>query len=403
MNEKSEIFNEILEHTKDCDFNRSAHFLQYCKYKKLASALNLSQVICLILTIVAYILYFNLLNNLLKYGSVIISVITAIVSIISLYYSFSDLANCHWLAAQSYTQLYRKCQFFHIENIRNLDINVLLCRTQEITDQLNNLNLNAPHINEKTYESVNKANLKNKTYPIQKFIDEKDIGLICHEITKIICEILTDYKINIYLYGSSIKSISYNDIDIAIIFYSKIDNYNAVYFSNLIEKMLLTKGIFADIFIEESDIFYKQHNMFFINIRRGILIFQSYEIEELGTPINYDYELKQLKKFYNLCIDSYNNKDINSFIIYCYYTYIFYMESILYDSNTIWCGENDLKKKFYEYCFNHPIYFELMQNIKTIEKHKNRILFYDKVYFKDSEIDACFNNIKKLVGDFVLL
>lgn len=106
------VLEEILEHTKDCDYNRSQHFSEREKYKKRDKWANILQMICLMVIVIFYMIIseFKSLNQTIAYYIPVVASIIATVTQLYAYFSgCGELAERHWLAAQAYTRLYREC------------------------------------------------------------------------------------------------------------------------------------------------------------------------------------------------------------------------------------------------------------------------------------------------------
>lgn len=229
---KKHLLYEILEHTKDCDYNRSQHFYEYNKYKKCDSYISLLQVISLLLLvfysmisdnnllystyfiivivtaiaaiilvglIIVSLTYINFTPNphctivfsiitiiiiiicihkvismppisdeMMRSIGLIISIIGTILQMIGYYYQFGEKAQQHWQSAQAYTRLYRKLQFF-FTRYPKAEISEFQLAANLLREELSDLNMISPDLNSKTYRMI-ENNLKDKTYPIQNII-----------------------------------------------------------------------------------------------------------------------------------------------------------------------------------------------------------------------------------------
>ena len=176
---------------------------------------------------------------------VIFSIVAVFSELLCLFGDYSGLANRCWISAQAYTRLYRNCQFFH-NHYDFDDTEILRLKTKNLAEQLNGYNLFSPHIDEKIYKKTNEE-LCNKSYPLEEIINNKCFNINFETENELINYLKSQFDkflIEIIHFGSSLKSCSYHDIDLAIIFYGEDANKEEICekIINLEQKYLL-KGL----------------------------------------------------------------------------------------------------------------------------------------------------------------
>ncbi len=323
MQDIMQIRKEILEHTIDCDYNRNLHFNEYNHYSKVSRLLNAGQMISLILIILIYSVFYEIgiektWINLTVIG---LSVVATTLQLIDYFWSFSSLAQQHWLAAQAYSRLYRQCQFFPSHYGVNCDKTIAREAAKNICNELFDLNLMSPNLSRRNFSKV-AAELKGKKYPIHSEI----FGCKSHQLSPVVETIkakFNQYQMEVICFGSYIRSLHNNDIDIAVIIYS--DNANESALNNIIleiEKHFRQEGLKIDLTLMMQSTLHLQSQIPFIrNIKRGECLYAS---PELNTSIlQHSCDCGSLKdlidKHYEKVLVSFKTGDESDIINKSYY------------------------------------------------------------------------------------
>jgi len=402
----TKLFEEIREHTIDCDYNRAQHHLEYQTTSRKANICRGIQIACLLSLIIYYMVIPELSdtwtdNILIKFTPLFFSIVATITQIIEYCGNFTELSQRHWIAAQAYTRIYRECQFFHIHYAK-VGIDVMRAKAQDIASELSDLNNVSPTLNEKTYKKITPC-LKDKHYPIDDIIskgaiitetlqlseNKNNIILPQSSADKAIQKLVNDVSkiditlpIEIYLFGSYLYNEFYNDIDIAIIIHEKNENQIAI-LKKKIENIRLVqfyKGIIFDITIlTENQLNKDQINednfLFYKNIKKGKLLYTSDSIPS-GKALNnrnFDfYYSTVIQKYFGL-VQKQETIDLNAIYKYFYYLFIYILEQNHIDfrgdtsmSNQLLILINKVDDEVLKDAIN--LYFKLKNNIYLSNK-----------------------------------
>lgn len=373
------ILDEILEHTKDCDANRTQHFNENIRYSKWNKVLNIAQIICLVCIIAYYMVkpLGNLENDLFP---IIVSAIATIVQIITYFSGCEKLAQRHWLAAQAYSRLYRDCQFFCTHYVEIND-ELLRQKAQDISIELCNLNLMSPELNERSYRKV-KDQLTIKKYPIEKVIEEKKINRI-EKVINTIKNKYKEYDIEIIAFGSYLNSIYYNDIDLAVIIYKEdVDKNLLQELSIEIQDQYIVVGLNLDItIITEKELAISGYVPFIRNIKNGKRLYITPMVKQSvfdKTFEEIDYKTI-IKCYYTDLVTSYEKNDTKIFVFKTYY-YLYHVISYLLNMNGIaWYSETSISKEYYEISKDSAEEMQLIHKwFELLRKEKNSELISDQ-------------------------
>ena len=113
-NEKEFLLNELKEHTVDSDCAKAQHFYEEKKIRRIEKGFNILKSIVFLVTIATYILIVSEieLNDWFNKISILLTLISTLLEILSYMFRFEENAMNHWKAAQMYSEIYRKYQFF---------------------------------------------------------------------------------------------------------------------------------------------------------------------------------------------------------------------------------------------------------------------------------------------------
>ncbi|MDO5095470.1 MAG: hypothetical protein Q4D65_02825 [Peptostreptococcaceae bacterium] len=403
--ELEKVLEEVLEHTKDCNYNRAQNFIMYNKYKRKYEFFEICQNVCLICIIVFYALSYGnsnfdedvfIFQNYVKYlwhtDSISIylplQLIPALLSVIAialeLWSSFRGYANLSqrcWLAAHSYSRLYRECQFVH-NHFADMEISLVRQKACSIASELNDLNLLSPHIEEGVYKKVD-IDLKDARYPIENVIHEVKLGFSDEIINDISKNYFKGCDIEVILFGSFINNSHYNDIDLAIVIHepsiSFFDKHKKVI---EIQKKYLCRKINLDITILTlEDINNIAYRPFVKGIQKGILLYKSpkiYTSSVMGMIFNEEDYSEVAKELSKGLIDNQNTNqgqenDEYKFISQAYYYFYYTMAHILTRNKIEWVSERTLLEKFIEISLDsgEDIYKKIQDNFSLVKKLKD--------------------------------
>lgn len=137
----------------------------------------------------------------------------------------------------------------------------------------------SPSVSEKSYSEWAKYGYQKK-YPVHKAI--KDLKIIpIDDVIEVIKESLSDYKIEIFLFGSYFNNMHYNDIDIAVVVHEDEKTIELKEKMNEIERNYSIKGVDLDItIISENDIIANRCTQFIKNIYDGECYYKSPEVKK---------------------------------------------------------------------------------------------------------------------------
>lgn len=334
---------ELLEHQKDSDYNRASHFKEYTKLMKIYSLWNNCRLILSIILTIIYVTYFsmpNLYPNILKGLGFIIALILTIISIVLDNKNYIENAHRNWLAAQSYQNLYRDCQFFKQFPQKDCDDN-LNYGIYRIRKQLNTLNLLSPHIGiflteDESQKIENKYKKKNIQNLFLKTVIEKEIKIIFKK-----------KLINIYIFGNNNNI----EIDVTIIMLDKYQTEEVELLKNLndLQLMILKKySIYLDINLFTQVNFYSYKELpFNSNVCKGDLILNL--IKNSNYNINIKEKIKtKINLYKSIITDEFNKTNSkNEIIIFgLYYCYYHLIVLILVTNKISWNSEKEMIQNF---------------------------------------------------------
>jgi hypothetical protein len=367
------IINEILEHTIDCDYNRSLHFIEYERYNRISRFLNLLQIVSLLVLVVfcsVIIPEIELKSSLLEYIiPIILSVIATTAELIDYFCNFSDLSQQHWLAAQAYARLYRQCQFFPSHYGMNCDESIMREAAVNICNELFDLNLMSPDLSEKNYIKVTKK-LANKKYPIESVFHFERTEYL-KEITNKIKDKLSGYKIEIISFGSFPNKKDNNDIDIAVVVHSKnIDE------DLLLEKIIKLEQEFRNenqiidlTLLTESRLQMPSQIPFIANIKKGELLYSSFGVH--SSIFDYDLDTIHFKEILNTYFSkvesAYAESDSNNYINKAFYYIKNVISYILLNRNVLWSSEIEMISCF-EKILSEELHFPTIMDLYLLLK-----------------------------------
>lgn len=345
-NQKKELLLEIREHTIDCDSNRAQHFNLYNRYIakiKIIHSLEAASLFILLLFYIVFATWSDLQSiqwiNIIPAG---LSIFAICVQMFDYYANYSDKANQHWYAAQTYSRLYRECQFFPA-HYANMPVGEITRTLHDICNELHDLNLLSPNLDKRSYIETIDA-LDNKTYPVDRLLKKLDT----EGFNRIIDYIKYSFKkhsIEIYVYGSYINKLLYNDIDIVIIIYGPKDEDLADL--KIVEVESLFKEIPLDITVFfEEDLDSIELIPLLKNVQSGTCLYRSPEITEglqtrvLARP-NY---ASVIEHYYNNLRNTENTSE--SFWENAYFSYYYIIASLLDSKGRTWDGESSLLFEF---------------------------------------------------------
>lgn len=392
-NEREFLLNELKEHTLDSDCAKGQHFYEEKRYRTKAHAFNIIKSVVFLITIATYVLIVSGIEPNACFNNISIMLVLAstLLEILSYILRYEEKAMEHWKSAQMYSELYRKCQFF-CSMYGDFSLDVWREKLNDISEELSRISLLSPSVSEESYMDWRKNNSEKK-YPVDKAIYDLKVMDI-DKIINVIKETLNQYKIEIFLFGSYLSSMYYNDVDIAVIIHDKIDeNYVLEGKMNEIEKQYSVKGISLDInIITEDDITANRCTQFIKNISKGKCCYKSPEIRKIirdynGTPSNYsemiEYFIKHAQR---------HEDDYRVFVTDVFYMYYHALTALLFSQNISWYGETSMiaecenllmnEKVFSKIGISREEFNDLMQHVRLFFKEKNR------AYLEPGSLDA---------------
>lgn len=392
-NEREFLLNELKEHTLDSDCAKGQHFYEEKRYRTKAHAFNIIKSVVFLITIATYVLIVSGIEPNACFNNISIMLVLAstLLEILSYILRYEEKAMEHWKSAQMYSELYRKCQFF-CSMYGDFSLDVWREKLNDISEELSRISLLSPSVSEESYMDWRKNNSEKK-YPVDKAIYDLKVMDI-DKIINVIKETLNQYKIEIFLFGSYLSSMYYNDVDIAVIIHDKIDeNYVLEGKMNEIEKQYSVKGISLDInIITEDDITANRCTQFIKNISKGKCCYKSPEIRKSirdynGTPSNYsemiEYFIKHAQR---------HEDDYRVFVTDVFYMYYHALTALLFSQNISWYGETSMiaecenllmnEKVFSKIGISREEFNDLMQHVRLFFKEKNR------AYLEPGSLDA---------------
>ena len=388
-NEREFLLNELKEHTLDSDCAKGQHFYEEKRYRTKAHAFNIIKSVVFLITIATYVLIVSGIEPNACFNNISIMLVLAstLLEILSYILRYEEKAMEHWKSAQMYSELYRKCQFF-CSMYGDFSLDVWREKLNDISEELSRISLLSPSVSEESYMDWRKNNSEKK-YPVDKAIYDLKVMDI-DKIINVIKETLNQYKIEIFLFGSYLSSMYYNDVDIAVIIHDKIDeNYVLEGKMNEIEKQYSVKGISLDInIITEDDITANRCTQFIKNISKGKCCYKSPEIRKSirdynGTPSNYsemiEYFIKHAQR---------HEDDYRVFVTDVFYMYYHALTALLFSQNISWYGETSMIAECENLLMNEKVgisreeFNDLMQHVRLFFKEKNR------AYLEPGSLDA---------------
>lgn len=401
-NEKEFLLNELKEHIVDSDCAKAQHFYEEKKIRRIEKGFNILKSIVFLVTIATYILIVSEieLNDWFNKISILLTLISTLLEILSYMFRFEENAMNHWKAAQMYSEIYRKCQFFcSMYGSHSLDI--WREKLNDISEELSRISLLSPSLSQKSYDDWKKNNDKKK-YPVDKAIFDLKVGEV-DKIVNIIKETLSQYKIEIFLFGSYISSMYYKDIDIAIIVHDKLNgNYSLEEIENKIEEQYHVNEIILDItIISEDDIIANRCTQFVKNICEGICYYRSPEVKKSIT--DYDGVLCNYSDMIDYFINHAENhkNDYRVFVMDVFYMYYHALTAFLSLLNISWYGEQSMISECMKLLTNEENlkiigmkageFNDLLRHVRIFYREKN--LVYLKPHtFESENLISYFNN-----------
>ncbi|MGM9927799.1 MAG: nucleotidyltransferase domain-containing protein [Bacillus sp. (in: firmicutes)] len=406
------MLNELKEHTLDSDCAKEQHFYEETKYRIKAKFFNILKSVIFLATIATYVLIVSGVrrNRWFNDICILLVLISTLLEILSYMLRYEEKAMEHWKAAQMYSEVYRKCQFFCLM-YSHCSFEVWREKLTDISEELSRISLLSPGVSLKSYKKWKKNNL-NKKYPVDKAICDLKIDNI-DKIIDIIKETLHEYKIEIFLFGSYLSSMYYNDIDIAVIVHEKFTNYQLEEKMNKIEKKYSIDGFNLDItIITEDDINANRCTQFIKNICEGICYYKSSEIKKsitdyVGTLCNYSEMIEYFIEHANNHRDDYR-----VFVSDVFYMYYHALTAFLSSQNINWYGEQSMisecerllmnEEKLSKIDIKSTEFIDLMKHVRLFFKEKNSA--YLNGNNKNTEVlaryfDVDIERVRKIVGN----
>lgn len=381
MRDREQIINEILEHTKDCDYNRSQHFIEYQHYDRISRFLNLLQIGSLIILVIfcsIIIPEFEKTNNYITYAiPIILSLIATTAQLIDYFCNFSDLAQQHWLAAQAYARLYRQCQFFPSHYGTSCDDYVMRETASNICNELFDLNLMSPNLSERSYKKV--SYLQDKKYPIELIAYSSRAGQLLPFVETIKIA-FANYKIEILSFGSYMKTLQNNDIDIAIVVYSQIDDEKILTDKVLeLERQFRRNKYNVDLTLLTPNRIKAPSQIPFINnIKNGNRLFASSGLT--NSILDYSFNADDYKELINTCYSkvksSHDLLDTNDYVNKAYYYTRNIIIYILLTKDISYTGEYEMIDSFESVLQEQPYYLKVLDlylNLKKLKDNESSI------------------------------
>lgn len=381
-NEREFLLNELKEHTLDSDCAKGQHFYEETIYRIKAKYFNISKSVVFLATIATYVLIVSGVSCNRWFNDICIMLVLAstLLEILSYMLRYEEKAMEHWKAAQMYSELYRKCQFF-CSMYSDCSLDVWREKLTDISEELSRISLLSPSVSLKSYKKWEENNL-NKKYPVHKAIYDLKVVDI-DRIIDIIKEALSGYKIEIFLFGSYLSSMYCNDIDIAVIVHEKFQDYQLEEKMNRIEKQYSVNGLNLDItIITEDDMIANRCTQFIKNICEGKCYYKSSDIKKsitdyIGTLCNYSEMIEYFIDHANKHKDDYR-----VFVSDVFYMYYHALTALLSSQNINWYGEQSMisececlsmnEEKLSKIDIKSAEFIDLIQHVRLFFKEKNR-------------------------------
>lgn len=382
-NEREYLLNELKEHTLDSDCARGQHFYEEKLLRTYASLFNIIKSSVFLATIAIYVLIVSgiKLSNYINNIAIALTLASTLLEILSYMLRFEEKAMDHWKAAQMYSELYRKCQFFY-PTYSSFSFDVWREKLNDISEELSRISLLSPSVSKRSYKDWENNN-RNKNYPVDKAIYDLKTADIdtCINIIK---ETLSQYKIEIFLFGSYLSSMYYNDIDIAVIVHDNFKSHQVLEKRiSKIEKRYSIKGINLDItIITEEDIIANRCTQFIRNICKGKCYYKSPEIKKSIT--DYNGTLSNYSGMIEYFIDhaEKHSEDYRVFVTDVFYMYYHALTAALFSLNISWYGEQSMitectnllmnEEEISKIGISKKEFDDLMQHVRLFFKEKNR-------------------------------
>ena len=343
LNEREHLLNELIEHTIDCDCARNQHFYDEKECRKKARMFNKIQSVVFLCTIATYVLIVSGIKQemWLNILGIVLTLFSTMLEILSYMLRYDEEAMSHWKAAQMYSELYRKCQFFCSDYV-NASLDVWREKLRDISEELSRISSLSPSVSDESFDDWEKWGYEKK-YPVYRVV--KDMKVVdIKEVLETIIRELKECKIEIYLFGSYFTNMHYNDIDIAVILHQKETSIPLKERMNAIEKAYAIQGLDLDItIISEDDIIANRCTQFIKNICDGECYYKSPEVkksiveEYTKTLSNYT---EMVTYFMN---QAENTKDnFRVFTSNVFYMYYHLLAGLLSDLEINWYGERSM-------------------------------------------------------------
>ena len=369
---REQIIYEILEHTKDCDYNRSQHFVEYKRYKIISDMLSFLQIGTLIILVIFCSIVMpetQFQHNSIKYiAPIILSLIATTAQLIDYFCNFSDLAQQHWLAAQAYARLYRQCQFFPSHYGTDCDEHIMRENAMNICNELFDLNLMSPNLSERSYKKV--SYLIDKQYPIESITYQSKTKHL-KKIARTIQREMTECEIEIVSFGSYMSVTRNSDIDIAIVVHSAVVDEGILFEKVMeLEREFNRQKIKADLtLLTPSRLRLPSQIPFIKNIKNGDILYASDGVFVSIHDYTFDIETfkHQLAMYYELAEAAYLQSDVNNYINKAYYYVQSVMSFLLLKHDKTWSNETE-KVDRWERILNQEPHLEPIQDAYLLAK-----------------------------------
>lgn len=388
---------EIYEHMKDCDYSRNSHFSMYNKcIKKYIVTETVQRYITIFMTIL-YILYFSISHKsvwaegIIKYIAIGCTIILTVLSMVIEQTKYREVANQHWLSAQSYQALYRDCQFF-----MTMNSNKEHCNTSDVIyrmrKHLNNLNLISPHIdekiNKKTYE-----NIGSKYFHVDKCVSIEDRKTILKKIERKLQKKLLNYIIDVYFYGKFMnEKLEYKtDLDIVIVLGKRdYELYSEILgiISEIQVNSLLEHKVFLNVSVFKEEKFYPYIDFpFNSNVMGGMRIINKINVDEYKkTEVKNNIIKEKVEAFKDKAIFMIENEEYEIAIMAIYYGYYHSIIFLLLEFDIGWSNEYEMINIFANKISQITnVRNEDLKNFLICENYKNLYL-YNYKYFIDEQV-----------------
>lgn len=413
--EKRGLLLELREHISDCDCNRFRHFKENGYNKTKSKTLDFFKTLCFIITISCAVFVITMPNvesstkESLQWAVAGLGVISITLELFSYIYNYDKHARDHWLAAQAYASLYRKCQFF-CSLYYNSSIEIWREKLDDIAEEIGRINLISPSLHEKSYDEW-REDIKEHPhdYPVNHYLENYNSHI--NEIIDDTKNILYNHEYKIYLYGSYVQNMfGYDDIDIAIVIFD-LDFDSEI--QNKIYKMSLNylednKNIDINI-IFKDELKSNINKQYYKNIISGKVLFSSPNAQRdlnASRLSNQGYKVLALsykKTAASIITTPLGVVSLNTYralvndIFYMYYnTFAFILSSL----NIDWDGESSCISKFKSIIYDKDkkisdFGVETNQLGSLVEHAFNIYKYKQKVY-----LQADTKNINDLVNYF---